>query len=204
MNPATNATITAPTIRYVLLEPPDPLLRLLPLLFAKIFLFLVRGEIVAHAARLSERPQSASATSHTATTTISGASSRRPARIWGGIILIASATPSGMMRRSWRYPRTGIGSGIRSMGLKACATTTAARARALSGPCKPDTARRLRRTQVPPQARAASGPRTSSPVQRPPPQPLPRAAPRVSTRPAVRRYIVDRSGRHSYFHSNAC
>ena len=54
MNPATNATITAPTIRYVLLEPPDPLLRLLLLLFAKIFLFLVRGEIVAHAARLSE------------------------------------------------------------------------------------------------------------------------------------------------------
>ena len=149
MNPATNATITAPTIRYVLLEPPDPLLRLLPLLFAKIFLFLVRGEIVAHAARLSERPQSASATSHTATTTISGASSRRPARIWGGIILIASATPSGIMRRSWRYPRTGIGSGIRSMGLKACATTTAARARALSGPCKPDTARRLRRTHRP-------------------------------------------------------
>ena len=66
MNPATNATITAPTIRYVLLEPPDPLLRLLLLLFAKIFLFLVRGEIVAHAARLSEKLQNARAASHTA------------------------------------------------------------------------------------------------------------------------------------------
>jgi hypothetical protein len=54
MNPATNNTITAPTIRYVLLEPPDPLLRLVLLLFAKMFLFLVRGEIVAHAARFSE------------------------------------------------------------------------------------------------------------------------------------------------------
>jgi hypothetical protein len=69
MNPATNTTITTPTIRYVLLEPPDPLLRLLPLLFAKIFLFLVRREIVAHAARFSERLQNVRFTSHTATTT---------------------------------------------------------------------------------------------------------------------------------------
>src|SRR5829696_1718662 len=58
MNPATNNTVTAPTIRYVLLEPPDPLLRLVLLLFAKIFLFLVRCEIVAHAARFSETFQS--------------------------------------------------------------------------------------------------------------------------------------------------
>src|SRR5215218_7067690 len=53
MNPATNTTIIAPTIKYVLLEPADPLLRLL-LLFTKIFLFLVCGEILAHAARFSE------------------------------------------------------------------------------------------------------------------------------------------------------
>jgi hypothetical protein len=66
MNPATNKTITAPTIRYVLLEPPDPLLRLLPLLFAKIHLFLACGEIVAHATRFSERLQNARATSPTA------------------------------------------------------------------------------------------------------------------------------------------
>jgi hypothetical protein len=58
MNPATNTTIIAPTIKYVLLEPADPLLRLL-LLFTKIFLFLVRGEILAHAARFSERQASA-------------------------------------------------------------------------------------------------------------------------------------------------
>src|SRR5215218_8194652 len=64
MNPATNTTITAPTIRYVLLEPSDPLL--LPLLFAKIFLILVRGEIVAHATRFSESFQNARATSHMA------------------------------------------------------------------------------------------------------------------------------------------
>src|SRR5215208_4687051 len=62
MNPAMNTTIIAPTIRYVLLEPPDPLLRLL-LLFAKIFLFLVRGEILAHAARFSERQAHARAPS---------------------------------------------------------------------------------------------------------------------------------------------
>ena len=68
MNPATNTTIIAPTIRYVFLEPPVPLLRLL-LLFAKIFLFLVRGEIVAHAARFSERLQNVRVTSHKATTT---------------------------------------------------------------------------------------------------------------------------------------
>src|SRR5919112_6549360 len=120
MNPATKTTITAPTIRYVLLEPPDPLLRLLPLLFAKTFLFLARGEIVAHATRFSERPQNARATNHTAnaasaihtaTTTAaatlltglslaSRASSRHSARTGGGIILISSATPSGMPRRS--------------------------------------------------------------------------------------------------------
>jgi hypothetical protein len=38
-----------------------------------------------------------------------------------------------MMTRSSRYPRTGIGSGIRSMGLKAYPTTTAAKARAYYG-----------------------------------------------------------------------
>ena len=103
MNPATKTTITAPTIRYVLLEPPDPLLRLLPLLFAKIFLFLVRREIVAHAARFSERRQTARVTSHTATTITAPtlptglsftphAASRRPARIWGGTIVIATPT----------------------------------------------------------------------------------------------------------------
>jgi hypothetical protein len=43
---------------YVLLEPPDSLLRLLLLLFAKIFLFLVRCEIVAQEARFSEIFQS--------------------------------------------------------------------------------------------------------------------------------------------------
>ena len=63
MNPATNTTIIVPTIRYVLLEPPDPLLMLL---FAKIFLFLVRGEIVAHAARFSEKLQNVRVTNHTA------------------------------------------------------------------------------------------------------------------------------------------
>src|SRR5829696_4978682 len=119
MNPATNTTITAPTMKYVLLEPPDPLLRLL-LLFVKIFLFLARGEIVAHATRFSERLQNARATSHTAdavreihtatttmaTTLLTGlsfasrASWRHSARTVVGIILIASATPSGMMSRS--------------------------------------------------------------------------------------------------------
>src|SRR5215218_11114140 len=124
MNPATNTTITAPTMKYVLLEPPDPLLRLL-LLFVKNFLFLARGEIVAHATRFSERPQNARATNHTAnaasaihtaTTTAaatlltglslaSRASSRHSARTGGGIILSATATPSGLMTRSSRYPR---------------------------------------------------------------------------------------------------
>ncbi len=139
-------------MKYVLLEPPDPLLRLL-LLFAKIFLFLARGEIVAHATRFSERPQNARATNHTANaasaihtattamaaTLLTGlsfasrASWRHSARTVVGIILIASATPSGMMIRSSRCPRTGMGSGIRSMGLKAYATTTAAKARACQG-----------------------------------------------------------------------
>jgi len=99
-------------MKYVLLEPPDPLLRLL-LLFVKIFLFLARGEIVAHATRFSERLQNARATSHTAnavreihtaTTTMaatlltglsfaSRASWRHSARTVVGIILIASTTP---------------------------------------------------------------------------------------------------------------
>ena len=103
MNPATNATITAPTIRYILLEPPDPLLRLL-LLFAKIFLFLVRSEIVAHAARFSEKLQNVHVASHTANAVIHWATTTTAAtrvvlhptrlfsaRIWDGIIFIASA-----------------------------------------------------------------------------------------------------------------
>src|SRR5215207_2153831 len=104
----------------------------------------------ADEASVAERRQNARATSHTAsaaratqraTTTmaatlltglsvISRASSRHSARTWGGIIRTASATPSGMRIRSSRYPRTGIGSGMRSMGLKAYPTTTAAKTRA--------------------------------------------------------------------------
>jgi hypothetical protein len=45
----------APTIRYVLLEPSDPLLlRTLALLLATTFLFLASDGIVAHAPGLSE------------------------------------------------------------------------------------------------------------------------------------------------------
>src|SRR5215204_16156 len=70
------------------------------------------------------------ATLFTGLSLASRAFSRHSARTWGGIIFIASATPSGMRIRSSRYPRTGTTSGMRSMGLKAYPTTTAAKTRA--------------------------------------------------------------------------
>jgi hypothetical protein len=57
MNPATKRTMIAPTIRYTLLWPPDPLLRILALLLATTFLFLAGGKIVTHAPRLPEGHQ---------------------------------------------------------------------------------------------------------------------------------------------------
>src|SRR2546425_9010189 len=72
---------------------------------------------------------SAASTSHSATMTAAAThlpGGRSRARAWArhsiitwvGIRRIASATPNGSRRRSSTYPRTGMGSGIRSIGLK--------------------------------------------------------------------------------------
>src|SRR2546425_4248639 len=89
---------------------------------------------------------SAASTSHSATMT--GAATQRTggrsrARAWAwarhsiitwvGIRRIASATPSGSRRRSSTSPRTGMGSGIRSIGLEKYATTQAATSLACHG-----------------------------------------------------------------------
>src|SRR5215212_2029288 len=118
-------------------------------------LFVIRDKRAAplRVEQSEKRCQNTRATSHTAsaakvnqtTTTTTAATlltglsfalrafSRHSASTGGGIILIASATPSGMRIRSSKYPRTGTGSGMRSMGLKAYPTTTAAKTRAYQG-----------------------------------------------------------------------
>jgi hypothetical protein len=63
----------------------------------------------------------------------SRALTRHSANTVGGIIFIASATPSGINTRSSKYPKMGIGSGIRSIGLKAYPTTHAAKTLAYIG-----------------------------------------------------------------------
>jgi len=59
--------------------------------------------------------------------------SRHSARTVGGIIFNAKAMPKGTNIRSSRYPRTGMKSGIRSMGLKAYPMTQAIRSFAYQG-----------------------------------------------------------------------
>lgn len=50
-----------------------------------------------------------------------------------GIIFLARITPSGINTRSSKYPKMGMGSGIKSIGLKAYPTTQAAKTLARRG-----------------------------------------------------------------------
>jgi hypothetical protein len=64
---------------------------------------------------------------------IAWAWSRHSAKTAGGIIFRAITIPSGIRIRSSKYPNIGMGSGIKSMGLKAYPTTHAAKNLAYQG-----------------------------------------------------------------------
>ena len=67
------------------------------------------------------------------TANTSSALSRHSSKTSSGMNLRAKAIPNGAMIRSSKYPRIGMKSGIKSIGLKVCATTKMIKAFAYQG-----------------------------------------------------------------------